>query len=51
MDPPKRRGRQSAGETAMVTSIMGVSWLAREEKLHFVQGHRVLKLALKAQRG
>ena len=35
----------------MVTSIMGVGWLAREEKLHFVPDHRVLKLALKAQRG
>ena len=30
--------------------LMGVGWLAREEKLHFVQHHRVLKLALKAQR-
>ncbi len=30
--------------------LMGVGWLAREEKLHFVQDHRVLKLALKAQR-
>lgn len=29
---------------------MGVGWLAREEKLHFVQDHRVLKLALKGQR-
>jgi len=28
--------------------LMGVGWLAREEKLHFVQDHRVLKLALKA---
>jgi hypothetical protein len=29
---------------------MGVGWLAREEKLRFVQERRVLKLALKAQR-
>ena len=30
--------------------LMGVGWLAREEKLRFVQERRVLKLALKAQR-
>ena len=30
--------------------FMGVGWLAREEKLCFVQERRVLKLALKAQR-
>ena len=30
--------------------LMGVGWLAREEKLCFVQERRVLKLALKAQR-
>ena len=30
--------------------LMGVGWLAREEKLYFVQDRRVLKLALKAQR-
>ena len=30
--------------------LMGVGWLAREEKLRFVQDHRVLKLTLKAQR-
>lgn len=30
--------------------LMGVGWLAREEKLHFVQDHRALKLALKAPR-
>lgn len=29
--------------------LMGVGWLAREEKLCFVQERRVLKLALKAQ--
>ena len=29
--------------------LMGVGWLAREEKLRFVQDHRVFKLALKAQ--
>jgi hypothetical protein len=29
---------------------MGLGWLAREEKLCFVQDHRVLKLALKVQR-
>ena len=30
--------------------LMGIGWLAREEKLRFVQERRVLKLALKAQR-
>jgi hypothetical protein len=30
--------------------LMGVGWLAREEKLRFVQERRILKLALKAQR-
>ena len=30
--------------------LMGVGWLAREEKLCFVQERRSLKLALKAQR-
>lgn len=30
--------------------LMGVGWLAREGKLCFVPAHRVLKLALKAQR-
>ena len=30
--------------------LMGVGWLAREEKLCFVHERRVLKLALKAQR-
>ena len=29
--------------------LMGVGWLAREEKLRFVQDRRVLKLALRAQ--
>ena len=30
--------------------LMGVGWLAREEKLRFVQERRSLKLALKDQR-
>jgi len=30
--------------------LMGIGWLAREEKLCFVHERRVLKLALKAQR-
>lgn len=30
--------------------LMGVGWLAREEKLRFVQERRLLKLTLKAQR-
>jgi Winged helix-turn-helix domain (DUF2582) len=30
--------------------LMGVGWLAREEKLSFVQQRRLLKLTLKAQR-
>ena len=30
--------------------LMGVGWLAREEKLCFVQERRVFKLALKAPR-
>jgi hypothetical protein len=30
--------------------LMGVGWLAREEKLSFVQKRRLLKLTLKAQR-
>jgi Winged helix-turn-helix domain (DUF2582) len=30
--------------------LMGVGWLAREEKLRFVQERQLLKLTLKAQR-